>query len=494
MVPSDLLEHCRLCLVKECVSVNIFENEAEIRQLYYKIVATLPVQISRQDDKLPKKICKNCNLKVDELYQFWSLTANSQKTLLQWLHEAEQTTALTKIKCEFDADVPGGALTAGGGSIRMKVEPEEHSSDDERGDFDDYRDDSDTMMDSENLVPENMVNVSLKDGDGEAGAQHQERKPKKLPGLNSNKKKKSSSRECKIKKVKKPAGAQGDDQKVPCPHCSREITGVDRLARHIKKSHAFRCDPCDVVFKLRKELNEHRFLNESCLKSQEDVEKFSCSLCSYSVTIKRNLIQHIRRKHTDEFSILCPECGRGFFNEKELEAHKIEIHGADPFLCVPCNKPFSKIENYRLHQRRYHSSTIPKECKICHKVLRTARLSEHMKQVHYAKVFDCNICGKTVVTEKNYKKHMQLHSDDKPFECQFCRKAFKLKYYLTLHLRTHTGVRPMFECDICHKVLPTDCRMKHMASHNVLKTCLCSVCGAGFVNDVGLKVHMRRHL
>lgn len=45
MVPSDLLEHCRLCLVKECVSVNIFENDSEIRQLYYKIVATLPVEV-----------------------------------------------------------------------------------------------------------------------------------------------------------------------------------------------------------------------------------------------------------------------------------------------------------------------------------------------------------------------------------------------------------------------------------------------------------------
>lgn len=298
---------------------------------------------------------------------------------------------------------------------------------------------------------------------------------------------------CKIKKEKVQEAPRSAILKTPCPHCSRFIAS-HKLTSHIQVSHSFRCKPCNLTFTLKKDLNAHRFLNESCLaKSQEDVEKYRCSLCSYSVTIKRNLAMHIKKKHTAEFSILCPECGHGFFNEKDLAAHKIDIHGADPFLCIPCNKPFSKIENFRLHQRRYHLNSVNRECKICHKVLRTARLGEHMKQVHYAKVFDCHICGKTVVTEKNYKKHMQLHSDDKPFECPVCRKAFKLKYYLTLHLRTHTGVRPMFECEICHKVLPTDCRMKHMASHNVLKTCLCNVCGAGFVNDVGLKVHMRRH-
>ncbi|KAI5754273.1 hypothetical protein M8J77_015639 [Diaphorina citri] len=240
----------------------------------------------------------------------------------------------------------------------------------------------------------------------------------------------------------------------------------DKLASHIKASHSFPCKACNLVFTLKKDLNAHRFLNESCLEhSQEDTEKFSCSLCSYSVTIKRNLIMHIKRKHTDEFSILCPECGRGFFNEKELAAHKIEIHGADPFLCIPCNKPFSKIENYRLHQRRYHLNSVNKECKICHKVLRTARLSEHMKQVHYAKLFDCHICGKTVVTEKNYKKHMQLHSDDKPFECQFCRKAFKLKYYLTLKTKSkkssgiskNENLRP---CTLCDKKLASERKLK----------------------------------
>lgn len=62
MVPSDILEHCRLCLVKECVSVNIFENDLEIRQLYYKIVATLPVQVKYQ---------------FYSILSFWRITDNS---------------------------------------------------------------------------------------------------------------------------------------------------------------------------------------------------------------------------------------------------------------------------------------------------------------------------------------------------------------------------------------------------------------------------------
>lgn len=77
----------------------------------------------------------------------------------------------------------------GSSSIRMKVEPEDNSSDDDRGanneNFDDYRDDSDVPEDND-LLPTNMVNVSIKDGEGEAV----DRKPKKL-----SMKKKSSSGE-----------------------------------------------------------------------------------------------------------------------------------------------------------------------------------------------------------------------------------------------------------------------------------------------------------
>lgn len=44
------------------------------------------MQVAR-DDKLPKKICDDCMYKLDNAYQFWNITANAEKQLLQWLGE-----------------------------------------------------------------------------------------------------------------------------------------------------------------------------------------------------------------------------------------------------------------------------------------------------------------------------------------------------------------------------------------------------------------------
>ncbi|KAJ9574670.1 hypothetical protein L9F63_008202, partial [Diploptera punctata] len=84
MSSLNFMELCRLCLVKERVSIPIFEGEGDVRQILLKIAACLPVKVAR-DDKLPKKICDECMYKLDNAYQFWNTTANAEKQLLQWL-------------------------------------------------------------------------------------------------------------------------------------------------------------------------------------------------------------------------------------------------------------------------------------------------------------------------------------------------------------------------------------------------------------------------
>lgn len=40
------MELCRLCLVKDRVQIPIFEGEGDIRQIFLKIAACLPVKVS----------------------------------------------------------------------------------------------------------------------------------------------------------------------------------------------------------------------------------------------------------------------------------------------------------------------------------------------------------------------------------------------------------------------------------------------------------------
>ncbi|XP_067205484.1 uncharacterized protein [Linepithema humile] len=84
MSSLDYLNLCRLCLEKDRVSVPIFEDDGDVRQIFLKITACLPVKVTRED-KLPKKICDDCVYKVELCYQFWNTTANAEKQLMQWL-------------------------------------------------------------------------------------------------------------------------------------------------------------------------------------------------------------------------------------------------------------------------------------------------------------------------------------------------------------------------------------------------------------------------
>lgn len=51
----------------------------------------------------------------------------------------------------------------------------------------------------------------------------------------------------------------------------------------------------------------------------------------------------------------------------------------------------------------------------------------------------CECCGKVCMNNKEYLRHMRLHSISKKYGCEFCEKTFHLKIHLENHLRVHTG-------------------------------------------------------
>ncbi|XP_014471772.1 PREDICTED: zinc finger and SCAN domain-containing protein 2-like isoform X2 [Dinoponera quadriceps] len=89
MSSLDYMDVCRLCLVKDRVTVPIFEGEGNLRQIYLKISSCLQVKIARED-KLPQKICEECVYKVELFFEFWNQTLNVDKQLQQWLENVDK--------------------------------------------------------------------------------------------------------------------------------------------------------------------------------------------------------------------------------------------------------------------------------------------------------------------------------------------------------------------------------------------------------------------
>uniref|UniRef100_A0A1Q3FUC7 Putative dvir\gj22977-pa-like protein n=1 Tax=Culex tarsalis TaxID=7177 RepID=A0A1Q3FUC7_CULTA len=66
---TAFIDLCRFCAIKSGPRLNIFDKEAEQRQLLFKIRNILPIVINKEDF-LPKKICDRCLAKIEQFFEW----------------------------------------------------------------------------------------------------------------------------------------------------------------------------------------------------------------------------------------------------------------------------------------------------------------------------------------------------------------------------------------------------------------------------------------
>ncbi|XP_023320610.1 gastrula zinc finger protein XlCGF57.1 [Eurytemora carolleeae] len=184
----------------------------------------------------------------------------------------------------------------------------------------------------------------------------------------------------------------------------------------------------------------------------------------------------------------CDACGRSFLTDGMLQTHISIVHSVRPtdfrkiFPCPFCNKRFTFRPNVRKHAKLVHRKPIeqavspvppagsvsptdfspsvspepdklaaratkgmsqegPMEalCKVCGKFSKNKRgLVQHM-QVHYGRVFKCEVRGcKGSFTERSkLRRHMVVHTGERKFECPLCKTKFSLRHNLKVHLKIH---------------------------------------------------------
>lgn len=160
----------------------------------------------------------------------------------------------------------------------------------------------------------------------------------------------------------------------------------------------------------------------------------------------------------------CPDCGKVFNANYNLNRHMPVHTGARPFLCKICGKGFRQASTLCRH-KIIHTKEKPHKCSICGKAFnRSSTLNTHRRIHSNYKPYTCEECGKGFHQKGNYKNHKLTHRPEKEHKCKMCPKAFHQSYNLNFHMFTHKDKKPFS----------------------------CKICGKGFCRNFDLKKHMRK--
>ena len=151
---------------------------------------------------------------------------------------------------------------------------------------------------------------------------------------------------------------------------------------------------------------------------------FKCDRCNYECAEASNLKQH-KQKHSEKNIYFCKYCDYGTKYKHSIQNHEKVMHAysGSLFQCSLCD--FKTLHDHR----------------------RVAHIKAHEENVH----FDCNVCGKILFDERDFKYHLRKHKAEprkKNIVCAKCDKKFCSSEQLKAHMFLHTGKKE-YKCRLC---------------------------------------------
>ncbi|KAG5898464.1 hypothetical protein JTB14_015471 [Gonioctena quinquepunctata] len=289
-----------------------------------------------------------------------------------------------------------------------------------------------------------------------------------------------------------------------CDLCGKVGRRKDQLIEHIQRHHTNVTDFDSVIserlstdinsLKVEPETKEQLITKSNTpdsennqteeevkFKTKKRIEICLCNLCG-KVFQRRGYLKNHMAIHAKVKPFICNVCGRGFTQRHSLTRHNLVHTKERPFQCNLCGKTFTRKEILTEHIKNHDGAT-PYLCFHCGK---SKRSTDDKKCV-------CPHCGKQLHSISYLKTHLLMHSGEKPYECNICGNKFTVQRSLKHHLNIHKGIKP-YQCTQCDKSFRTSSSLrKHGLLHTGERPYKCTSCDKGFIRRSHLKRHFRTH-
>ncbi|XP_055785635.1 oocyte zinc finger protein XlCOF8.4-like [Salvelinus fontinalis] len=197
-----------------------------------------------------------------------------------------------------------------------------------------------------------------------------------------------------------------------------------------------------------------------------------------------------RRRHTEDKSFCCSDCGERFTQMGRLNSHRIMIHSrGNKFRCDECGKCFAQWGYLDSHMRIHTRVN-------CGKVFTRSERFEPslttLKDRTGEKLYCCVECGKYFSNTGSLNYHRRSHTEKKSHRCHDCGKCFYKFMDLNIHRRIHTGEKP-YRCQFCGKCYNQQTSLSYHMRNHTETSCNCHYCGKYIRHKGNLTAHMRIH-
>ncbi|XP_055327974.1 zinc finger protein 28-like [Paramacrobiotus metropolitanus] len=240
------------------------------------------------------------------------------------------------------------------------------------------------------------------------------------------------------------------DLSVPKPSTSTKSKKTISLAKQHEPVSLCKADSEEKT--LTESLSDEKLVGikkSSKLGQEFEVEKADgraeCGLCGKLYATKKCLKIHLRL-HYGIKPYQCSFCPKSFAQSNVLKAHIAYHTGRRDWVCEICNKAFTQSAHLRTH-RKTHSSQKDYQCPYCQRCFSSKQRCEthirhHTGEPNYRYV--CLACDKCFTRSESLRYHENsVHRGFRPYICsdRSCGKTFSRQSSLKRHIRSVHGLK-----------------------------------------------------